>query len=388
MKELIKAQTNVLYHQKLRFNTPKGDLVADEDPVPALPTTLKVAGPGSVVSMLALWLKSHGQEVGPAPEEKRTERAPPPVMAVPSQPKSTPAKSMVPPPSRTVAAAPPPRMAQPTRSEAPTSSYSGYGPTYVNGRSDPGWLAEESRPKTSSISSGNYGSYANGRGGDTFVPFYGSSAGNGTKRYPSPTGPTYTNRATPTIRTGGGYGPGGGPLLPRGPSMSTGGVGPGAFQPLPGLEQRHLEVLENLAQEQELQAAIQASQATFEADEEAQLRWALEESARLAEAEKQSAAADKDVMDAEEIRQFYEESRKVAEERRRKAEQGALYTGLGDSDEDGYAWDSDAEEAAEASDVRKAEQGKSKGPAPKPIPDEDDDDDEELPALELVPREE
>ncbi|CAE7698383.1 ycf45 [Symbiodinium sp. CCMP2456] len=62
---------------------------------------------------------------------------------------------------------------------------------------------------------------------------------------------------------------------------------------------------QQFSEEQDFSKALLASQATFEADEEAQLRWALEESARMAE--EIDAARNVELQSAEEIKKYYME---------------------------------------------------------------------------------
>ncbi|CAE7729290.1 unnamed protein product [Symbiodinium necroappetens] len=65
---------------------------------------------------------------------------------------------------------------------------------------------------------------------------------------------------------------------------------------------------QQFSEEQDFSKALLASQATFEADEEAQLRWALEESARMAE--EIDAARNVELQSAEEIKKYYMEDLK------------------------------------------------------------------------------
>ncbi|CAE7658165.1 unnamed protein product [Symbiodinium sp. CCMP2592] len=62
---------------------------------------------------------------------------------------------------------------------------------------------------------------------------------------------------------------------------------------------------QQFSEEQDFSKALLESQATFEADEEAQLRWALEESARMAE--EIDAARNVELQSAEEIKKYYME---------------------------------------------------------------------------------
>jgi len=242
LKDLIGKRTagSVLYHTKLRFLSDKGP-VTDDDEVPLSPASVKVQGPGSVVSMLGLFCQKDGRPVA-APQTK-----PKPVRPAPEQF---------------------------SRSLQASSVARSHGSTQV------GQVNSTSR---------NFGMMTSGySAGGQFQP----------PRYQEPW-------------IGASFGPAG---------------------QVANLEEQALE------EEQGLRRALAASTATIEADEEAQLRWALEESARMAE----HSIVDQS---AEEIQKFYlEESQKASKASSSSSTTAAAQSALLDSEDEGCAWDSDSED--------------------------------------------
>ncbi|CAJ1416850.1 unnamed protein product [Effrenium voratum] len=96
-------------------------------------------------------------------------------------------------------------------------------------------------------------------------------------------------------------------------------------------------------QEAELRKALLASQKAFEDEEERELRWALEESARLARQEESARLAEE-----EEIRKFYMAD--MQNKHKSKASSSSSTTAraeaqLVESEEEGVAWDSNSEDS-------------------------------------------
>lgn len=126
-----------------------------------------------------------------------------------------------------------------------------------------------------------------------------------------------------------------------------------------------------LAEDLELQRAMQAS---LEADEEKQLLWALEESTRLAEAERQAEAKASEAALREEQQASTKKVPSDSSQSTAPPARGAAAVTPWESDDEGRAWDSAGEDAD--ADAARGGGGGS------------DDDDEELPPLELLPNSE
>ncbi|CAK9056747.1 unnamed protein product [Durusdinium trenchii] len=121
-------------------------------------------------------------------------------------------------------------------------------------------------------------------------------------------------------------------------------------------------------EDHELSEALKASRAAFQADEEAQLRWALEESAMLAEQEQQQREESARLAaQEEEIKKFYmqdmQKKSKGSSSSSTTARAEAALQEL-ESEEEAIAWDSDSHKGVEE-------------------PESDSDD--EPPPLELLP---
>jgi len=138
---------------------------------------------------------------------------------------------------------------------------------------------------------------------------------------------------------------------------------------------------QQFSEEQDFSKALLASQATFEADEEAQLRWALEESARMAE--EIDAARNVELQSAEEIKKYYMEDLKGGQHKSKASSStsttaaASAQAALVESEDEGLAWDSESDVAPQVhADHLVLEEN-----------DEDSDDDGP-PPLELIPNSE
>mmetsp|Transcript_159527 Transcript_159527/g.511876 ORF Transcript_159527/g.511876 Transcript_159527/m.511876 type:complete len:303 (+) Transcript_159527:105-1013(+) len=235
LKSLIgeRAQKEVLYHEKLRVIEPESrrPLEADEV-VPLTPKVVKVAGPKSVATMLRMWLAKRGQ---PKPKEPG------------------------PPPTPKLVA---PRAGAAAAQQTGLTSR-GYRPAAAlpNGAGGGGVLQSGGQPLPSAYSGG----YRGASGGVGRVGDVGSGFGRG------------IGFGAPDLSRGG-YGAAGS------------GVGSGMPTSLPDASHVALEQRQRQQQEErQLETALRASQMSVAADEEAQLKWALEESQAFAELEKQRA---------------------------------------------------------------------------------------------------
>jgi len=139
---------------------------------------------------------------------------------------------------------------------------------------------------------------------------------------------------------------------------------------------------QQFSEEQNFSKALLESQATFEADEEAQLRWALEESARMAE--EIDAARNVELQSAEEIKKYYMEDLQGGQHKSKASSStsttaaASAQAALVESEDEGLAWDSESDVAAPQvhADHLAVEEN-----------DEDSDDDGP-PPLELIPNSE
>jgi len=231
LKSLIgeRAQKEVLYHEKLRFVELESRRPLEVDElVPLTPKVVKVAGPASVASMLRLWLAKGGQ---PRPKDPRPQPTPKPVA-----------------PKAGAAAA---------QQTGLTSR--GYRPAAAlpNGAGGRGVLQSGGQLLPSAYSGG----YRGASGGVGRVGDVGSGFGRG------------IGFGVPGLGRGG-YG------------VAGSGVGRGMPASLPDASHVALEQMQRQQQEErQLEIALRASQMSIAADEEAQLKWALEESRAFAESD-------------------------------------------------------------------------------------------------------
>jgi len=235
LKSLIgeRAQKEVLYHEKLRFVDLESRRPLEVDElVPFTPKVVKVAGPASIATMLRLWLAKGGQ---PRPKEPGPQPIPKQVA-----------------PKAGAAAA---------QQTGLTSR--GYRPSAAlpNGAGGRGVLQSGGQLPPSAYSGG----YRGASGGVGRVGDVGSGFGRGI--------------GFGVLGLGrGGYGAAGS------------GVGRGMPASLPDASHVALEQRQRQQQEErQLEIALRASEMSVAADEDAQLKWALEESQAIAELENQTA---------------------------------------------------------------------------------------------------
>merc|ERR550514_458415 len=110
-----------------------------------------------------------------------------------------------------------------------------------------------------------------------------------------------------------------------------------------------MQMQANMAEQRELDLALQASRDMVHAEEEEMLRLALEESAKMAEEEKKREKIE--LQSADEIRAFYDQqaAKKKTDSQQSTADSGSVAVPY-DSEEEGFAWDSDGEKDQEESD--------------------------------------
>eukprot|EP00441_Pelagodinium_beii_P036066 CAMPEP_0197632514 /NCGR_PEP_ID=MMETSP1338-20131121/9228_1 /TAXON_ID=43686 ORGANISM="Pelagodinium beii, Strain RCC1491" /NCGR_SAMPLE_ID=MMETSP1338 /ASSEMBLY_ACC=CAM_ASM_000754 /LENGTH=269 /DNA_ID=CAMNT_0043204077 /DNA_START=45 /DNA_END=854 /DNA_ORIENTATION=+ len=144
---------------------------------------------------------------------------------------------------------------------------------------------------------------------------------------------TSTSRSSPGMTSG--YTNSGGFQPPRYTEPFAASFGPTGQTSQTDLALQELAIQ---AEEQGLQQALAASTATVQADEEAQLRWALEESARMAE---DGVAG----QSAEEIQKFYLDQQ-ASKASSSTTDAAAPESALFDSEDEGFAWDSGSEDEA------------------------------------------
>jgi len=121
-------------------------------------------------------------------------------------------------------------------------------------------------------------------------------------------------------------------------------------------------------EDQDLNEALAASRAAFQADEEAQLRWALEESALLAEQEEHEREENAQIAaQEEEIKKFYmqdmQKKSKGSATSSTTARAEAALQEL-ESDEEGVAWDSDSHKESHKDDLDEGSDSDDEGPPP------------------------
>jgi len=122
-------------------------------------------------------------------------------------------------------------------------------------------------------------------------------------------------------------------------------------------------------EEQDLSEALRASRAAFQADEEAQLRWALEESALLAEQERHQREEMAKVAAQEEIKKFYmQDMQKKSKGSSTSSTTARAEAALQELESEGAAWDSDSKD-----DLEEGSDSDDDGPPPlKLLPDSEE----------------